>query len=737
MQLGDGALMLDTNSNKFAGVGVNLRWGNNGGQSQRLVARQTSGGMSTGATVAAVAETLSGTNQILVTVDLVSKTYSVTINNGTPVTGLAFDDHDDVTELNTVRFLANTTLATSFSGRTFDNVVVSTDAAGGNTPPVADAGTDQSVQVGDTVALDGSGSSDADGDPLTFLWESISAPAGSTAALTNPTTSGPTFVPDVAGSYDLQLVVNDGTDDSAPDTVTITAAVGNTPPVADAGENQNVQVGDTVNLDGSGSSDPDGDDLTYDWTLADPFSHDITASLSDPTAVMPTFSADQAGIYEAILVVNDGTDASAPDTVAIIAAVGNSPPVADAGTDQSAQVGETVALDGSGSSDADGDPLTFLWEIISAPAGSTAALTNPTTSGPTFVPDVAGSYDLQLVANDGTDDSAPDTVTITAAVGNTPPVADAGENQSVQVGDTVNLDGNGSSDPDGDDLTYDWTLTDPLSNDVTASLSDPTAVMPTFLADQAGIYEAILVVNDGTDDSAPDTVAITAAVGNTPPVVDAGADHEIFSGEAVTINITFNDPDGDDSPWAYTINWGDGTSDSGSTNDQTVAIVTSHQYFELGDYTVEVCITDTNGGTGCDSQVVTVKPLPVGTDIKPGGDPNPINCKVRKGVIPVAILTTGDFDATTVNHATVVFEGASETHVDKKTGEPRRHEEDVDGDGDKDLTFHFLMDETSLTCASTEGALTGKTFDGRFIVGSDSVRMVAGDDGGGKGKGNK
>ncbi|MHC4065517.1 MAG: hypothetical protein ACYSUI_13610 [Planctomycetota bacterium] len=116
--------------------------------------------------------------------------------------------------------------------------------------------------------------------------------------------------------------------------------------------------------------------------------------------------------------------------------------------------------------------------------------------------------------------------------------------------------------------------------------------------------------------------------------------------------------------------------------------------------------------------------IEVQIDIKPGSDPNSINCKNDTGVIAVAVLTTEDFDATTVDHTTVTFEGASETHADKKTGLPRVHAEDVDGDGDTDLVFHFRLGDTNLTCASTEGQLGGETLDGQPILGVDSVRMV-------------
>lgn len=114
----------------------------------------------------------------------------------------------------------------------------------------------------------------------------------------------------------------------------------------------------------------------------------------------------------------------------------------------------------------------------------------------------------------------------------------------------------------------------------------------------------------------------------------------------------------------------------------------------------------------------------VDIDIKPGSDPNSINCNGNDRAIAVAILTTDDFDAITVDHTTVTFEGASEIHADKKSGEPRRHEEDIDDDGDTDLVLHFQLGDTALTCESAEGMLMGETFDGIAIKGVDIVRMI-------------
>ena len=102
---------------------------------------------------------------------------------------------------------------------------------------------------------------------------------------------------------------------------------------------------------------------------------------------------------------------------------------------------------------------------------------------------------------------------------NTPPVADAGPDQTGFGSATITLNGSGSSDLDGDSLTFSWTLTS-VPADSVATLSDPTAVMPTFVIDAFGTYEANLIVSDGTDDSVPDTVMITTL--NSAPVADAG-----------------------------------------------------------------------------------------------------------------------------------------------------------------------------------------------------------------------
>ncbi len=394
-----------------------------------------------------------------------------------------------------------------------------------NAPPVADAGPDQTVKVGATVTLDGSASNDADGDPLTFKWSFVSIPEGSAVALSGPATVNPTFVIDKPGTYVVQLIVNDGHVDGAPDTVSISTQ--NSPPVASAGPDQTKKVTEMVTLDGSKSSDVDGDLLRFSWSFVS-VPEGSTATLSDATKVMPTFVVDKPGTYVIQLIVNDGAVDSAPDTVII--STENSPPVAEAGPNQSVHVGDVVTLDGSGSSDLDGDPLTYSWSVVSKPPTSGAVLSSPASQHPSLTVDKAGVYVIQLIVNDGKVNSEPDTVTVTTF--NTPPVADAGQDQNAFVGQTVVLDGGGSYDIDGDPITYGWSFTSiPLGSAVT--LSDQTTVNPAFTPDTAGLHVVQLIVNDGKVDSQPDTASVSVTVAECQP----GATRPCYEGPQGTLGI--------------------------------------------------------------------------------------------------------------------------------------------------------------------------------------------------------
>jgi hypothetical protein len=469
-----------------------------------------------------------------------------------------------------------------------------------NKPPVADAGDDQSVNEGVTVTLDGTGSSDPDGDPITYQW---SAPAGIT--LSSTTASQPTFTApevDEDTDYTFTLVVNDGTEDSTPDQITVTVKHVNQPPVADAGPDQSVNEGATVTLDGTGSSDPDGDPITYQW------SGPAGITLSSTTASQPAFTApevDEDTDYTFTLIVNDGTEDSTPDQITVTVkdvVEENQPPVADAGADQSVNEGATVTLDGTGSSDPDEDPITHQW---SGPAGIT--LSSTTASQPTFTaPEVEEDtdYTFTLVVNDGTEDSTPDQITVTVKHVNQPPVADAGSDQSVNEGATVTLDGTGSSDPDDDPITYQWSVPAGIT------LSSTTASQPTFTApevEEDTDYTFTLVVNDGTEDSTPDQVTVTVkdvVEENQPPVADAGSDQSVNEGATVTLDGT-GSSDPDDDPITYQWSVPAGITLSSTTASQPT--FTAPEVDEDTDYTFTLVVNDGTEDSTPDQVTVTVK----------------------------------------------------------------------------------------------------------------------------------
>ncbi len=187
----------------------------------------------------------------------------------------------------------------------------------------------------------------------------------------------------------------------------------------------------------------------------------------------------------------------------------NLPPVADAGDDQLAQVDAVVELDGHSSYDPEGEDLAYDWEFVTMPSGSGVTLVNPTFADPVFIPDRPGDFEIELTVHDGTQYGTPDTVTVTVEAPGELPVADAGEGQTVDIGDTVRLDGSGSYDPGGDSLSYSWYFR-MLPSGSSASFSNPASVSPSFVADLEGTYDIGLVVSDSSSSSEPDTTVVIA-----------------------------------------------------------------------------------------------------------------------------------------------------------------------------------------------------------------------------------
>jgi hypothetical protein len=183
---------------------------------------------------------------------------------------------------------------------------------GANQPPEANAGSDQSVSTNALVTLDGSGSSDPDGHlPLAYGWAQT---GGLVVAFTEALSVTTFTAPGDPGILTFTLTVTDALGlASAPDEVVVT--VGNQAPVAAAGSDQSVNTNALVTLDGSGSSDPDGDlPLTYGWAQTDGPSVTFNGALSVTTFTAP----GDPGVLTFTLTVTDALGlASAPDEVVV------------------------------------------------------------------------------------------------------------------------------------------------------------------------------------------------------------------------------------------------------------------------------------------------------------------------------------------------------------------------------------------------------------------------------------
>jgi hypothetical protein len=184
-------------------------------------------------------------------------------------------------------------------------------------PPIAIAGPDQVITLPtDSISLDGSSSKDPDGTISAWLWTKISGPAS--VSIMRPSDSSTKVKDLVVGVYQFILKVTDNGGLSASDTVQITVNIRvqtNRPPVANAGVDQTITLPtNTVNLDGSGSSDPDNNIFSYAWTkISGPSSFNI----ANANVVQTQVANLVQGVYQFELKVTDADGVFAIDTIQV------------------------------------------------------------------------------------------------------------------------------------------------------------------------------------------------------------------------------------------------------------------------------------------------------------------------------------------------------------------------------------------------------------------------------------
>ena len=343
-------------------------------------------------------------------------------------------------------------------------------------------------------------------------------------------------------------------------------------PVVSAGANATVTGGHTVALSGI-ATDGNGNFMTYLWThnssLPITILNDNTLSAS---FIAPAVNADTGVTFT--LTVDDGTAAVSDQVTVTI--VYNHLPIVDAGDDQTTLEGTPVTLSGT-ATDANGDPMTYLWTHNSSLAvdllnstSLSASFTAPAVDADTGIVFTFTATDLHNATIAGSDHT-----TITIANNDLPDVG-AGPDQTVQEGNTVTLLGT-ATDEEGDILAYSWTQRSGLPLIVLsgADTLSPSFTAPVALSGATLVFElSVSYDSDGVTDTITDTITIT---------VDAVSDDSNFittwqttlAGESITIPVG-------GAAGTYTVNWGDGVVSEDVSGDRT------HAYETAGTYTVGI-----------------------------------------------------------------------------------------------------------------------------------------------------
>lgn len=368
-----------------------------------------------------------------------------------------------------------------------------------NLYPVASAGADQTVTAGTTVTFNSAGSYDPDGRDLTYyIWYFGDGQVGRGEVVSH-TYHEP-------GTYSVRLTVTDDCRTRGSDAaiVVVTAGdsdpgddpcEGNLAPVASISGTFSGEIGETILFRGHTSYDVDGEVASYSWTFGD-------GTAAAGSVVGHAFASP--GMYNVTLTVTDdcgATDVSVMSvsiTEVVDPCAGNSAPIANAGPNRSAQVGESVLFSGAYSSDSDGEIVSYYWRFgdNTASVGRNVAHTY----------DQSGTYYVVLRVTDDCGASSSRTIVVWVnppadpCAGNQAPTAHAGDDRAVEVGGSLTLDASRSSDPDlQDQLTFSWNFDDG---------SVGSGLRPAHTFSQVGLHVVTLTVTDECGASDQDTVLV-------------------------------------------------------------------------------------------------------------------------------------------------------------------------------------------------------------------------------------
>lgn len=479
-----------------------------------------------------------------------------------------------------------------------------------NTPPVARTGADHIIQLPVTNSiLSGTSSSDLDGMLVSFEWTQLSGPVNS---VINSPTAAQTAVTGltISGVYQYQLKVTDNNGSTAQDTMLITVLnSGNQKPVANAGSDLQVIIGNNLIINGSSSSDPDGFIKAYFWT-----------KISGPSArLFDTWRSNlrveqlaSLGDYLFVLKVTDNSNAVDYDTVKVTVTdfIGGSiPPVANAGPNKTLQLPlMNSSLDGRASSDPDGSIVAYMWTQISGPVYS---IINSPNSANTAISGLSTPgvyiYNLKVTDNNSISTNASTQITVLPAlVVNSPPVSNPGLNQTIQLPlSTVTLSGAASTDSDGTISGYNWQQTGGPTDVVIQTPSSINTIVNGLLLPGMYTFQLRVTDNEGSSDQATMQVTVWPAQGsNQLPVAIAGSDIILTLPQSLALinGSASYDPDGNVKSYF----WKRVSGPSARMFDTWRSTLRVEQMNNTGDYVFVLQVTDNQGAVGYDTVTIRI-----------------------------------------------------------------------------------------------------------------------------------
>ena len=484
-------------------------------------------------------------------------------------------------------------------------------------------------------------------------------------------------VPDDAdpGEYSLNVEGSalspggDETTDTATTTITVEEPGTNSPPTADAGDDQTVEEGTSVSLDASDSDDPDDDSLSYSWSQTGGSSVTLTdASTATPSFTAPEVDADETLTFE--VTVSDG-EATDTDTVAVtVENVPDEPeneaPTADAGDDQTVNESAAVTLNGEDSTDPDGSVAGYAWTQTGGPdvTLADASTATPEFTAPEVDADETLTFELTVTDDDGATDT--DTVSVTVQDTDEPPAADmetslslSPESGQTSVGGTTTYE-LVVDDAEGGVGAYSATVS--LDDASIASIDDVE-----LYGSPAGQTTNVDIADDG---SSVDIDAALMNTSNTGSVAVAAITVEGAAAGSTDLSTTV-DAIGNEQGDSYTVTDTTGASVTVTEKSSSVSLSPTNSEIAVDDTaTYDVVVDDADGGVGAYTATVSLDDASIAaiTDVELYGDPAEQTSNVdiagdgSSVAIDAALMDTDDTGEVVV--ATVTVEGVAAGSAD-------------------------------------------------------------------------